>query len=132
VAAIDQLTRVASVDDVPDNEFLIVDVENTEIGIARIGGEYVAVRNQCPHHGAPICHGGMILGTMLPSASGEMSYGLDGKVLICPWHHYEFSLESGRPLFTDVQGRVRLYEVVIDDGQVYVNLRKRAQNAREH
>ncbi|GAB3348064.1 Rieske (2Fe-2S) protein [Amycolatopsis echigonensis] len=111
--------RVAALEEVPEDRFLIVDVEGTEVGIVRDGDQVHAVRNLCPHHDAPVCRG-RVAGTMLPSAPGEMSYGLDRRVVVCPWHQFEFDLVSGRPLFTNVRGRIRTYAVTVDGSDVYV------------
>lgn len=113
--------RVAALDDVPEDTFLVVDVDGVEIGIVRDGDELHAVRNSCPHHGAPLCLG-RVTGTMLPSEPGAMAYGMDRRVVTCPWHQYEFDLASGRPIFTNVRGRVRTYDVAVRDGDVYLTL----------
>lgn len=111
--------RVAGLSEVPEDRFLIVDVEGTEIGLVRDGEAVHAVRNLCPHHNAPVCRG-RVAGTMLPSGPGELSYGMDRRVVVCPWHQFEFDLESGRPLFTNVRGRIRTYSVTVDGEDVYV------------
>lgn len=112
---------VATLEDVPDDRFLIVDVEGTEVGVIRDGDELFAMRNLCPHHGAPLCRG-RVTGTMLPSAPGDLAYGMDRRVVSCPWHQYEFDLRSGRPIFTNVRGRARTYSVSVVDDDVYVAL----------
>ena len=111
--------RVAGLSDVPEDHFLIVDVEGVEVGIVRSGDRVYAIRNLCPHHLAPVCKG-RVAGTMLPSAPGELTYGLDRQVVVCPWHQFEFDLSSGRPLFTNVRGRVRTYPVTVEGGDVYI------------
>lgn len=111
--------RVASLGEVPEGRFLIVDVGGTEIGIVRDGDQVHAVRNLCPHHNAPVCRG-RVAGTLLPSAPGELSYGMDRRVVVCPWHQFEFDLVSGRALFTNVRGRIRTYAVTVDGEDVYV------------
>jgi nitrite reductase (NADH) small subunit len=75
----------------------LVEVNGTEIGIAKVGDQVVAYRNVCPHQGAPICRG-RVGGTTLPSAPGEYVYGKDGLVLHCPWHGWQFDLVSGMAL----------------------------------
>jgi nitrite reductase (NADH) small subunit len=112
--------RVAALSEIPQDRFLIVDVEGLEVGLVRIGQTIYAVRNSCPHHGAPICKG-HIAGTMLPSAPGEMSYGLERQVIVCPWHQYEFDMETGAPLFTNLRGRVRTYRVSVLGEDVFVD-----------
>ncbi|MCB1548337.1 MAG: Rieske (2Fe-2S) protein [Hyphomicrobiaceae bacterium] len=96
-----------------------------EIGVLRLkDGSVHAFRNHCPHKGAPMC-AGKLTGTMLPSAPGTLEYGLDGLVLRCPWHGYEFDVRTGRRPFTDSAMSMRVYPVAIRDGEVYVDLSPR-------
>jgi nitrite reductase/ring-hydroxylating ferredoxin subunit len=112
--------RFSNVDEIPDDSFLIRDVGGVEIGVTRAGGRYFAVRNICPHHSAPICRG-MVYGTMLPSRPGTYEYGFEHLVVVCPWHTWEFNLETGRPMFTNGKGRLRTYPVAVHQDAVYVD-----------
>jgi nitrite reductase/ring-hydroxylating ferredoxin subunit len=38
----------------------------------------------------------------------------------CPWHRWEYDLTSGK-LLVDPSRGIRIYEVVVEDGEVYVN-----------
>jgi nitrite reductase/ring-hydroxylating ferredoxin subunit len=103
-------------------EMRIVEVGRRQIGIFRADGDVIhAILNICPHKGAPVCKG-PIGGTMLPSAPGELVFGNDGKVLKCPWHGYEFDLESGANLFNTMRGRLRKFPTEVRDGEVYVKI----------
>jgi nitrite reductase (NADH) small subunit len=119
-----ELVRVGAVADFPEGKFTILDVEGREIGVAPVDGRWYAARNVCPHHGAPVC-AGKIGGTMMPSEPGELVFDLAGKIVRCPWHRWEFSLDSGRVLFTDEPGRLRMYKVVIEGDQVFIDLKGR-------
>jgi nitrite reductase (NADH) small subunit len=79
-------------------------------------GRAVGVRNRCPHSGAPLC-----LGRLRDRESGVPgTYALSGqRVLRCPWHGWEFDLESGRCL-DDPGLRVAVYPVEIADGVVRI------------
>ena len=58
---------------------------------------------------------------MLPSATGEVEYGLQGRILRCPWHGYEFDLAAGgRAVFTSYKARLRMFPVTIDKGRIIV------------
>jgi len=112
---------VCKLDEIPEGQFKIVTLGEVEIGLTQGGGRIYAVRNICPHMSAPICRG-RVLGTMLPSEPGEIVFGLDDQVVVCPWHQWEFSLETGRPVFTNAKGRLRLYPVEVRDGLVHIDL----------
>jgi nitrite reductase (NADH) small subunit len=86
----------------------IVRVRGREIGVFSVDGRLFAVRNVCPHHHAPVCLGA-VTGTMLPSAVGEYRWGREGLVLRCPWHGFEFDLESGECLSRAGRWRLGLY-----------------------
>jgi nitrite reductase/ring-hydroxylating ferredoxin subunit len=115
--------RVAALGDVREDRFLIVEVDGVEIGLVRDGDAVHAIHNSCPHHGAPLCKG-RVTGTMLPSAPGDMDYGMERRVVTCPWHQYEFDLTSGRPIFTNVRGRVRTYAVDVVGDDVFLTLQR--------
>lgn len=122
---------VGHVDDFTDGEFRVFELDGRSVGVVRVDGAYHAVLNVCPHALAPIC-AGKLRGTSLPSQPGqEPAFGLQGRILVCPWHHYEFDLgNNGRAVFTDYRARVRLFPVHVgDDGRVSVELPKRAEPA---
>jgi nitrite reductase/ring-hydroxylating ferredoxin subunit len=54
----------------------------------------------------------------------DYEYTLDGRVLACPWHQWEFDLKTGRALF-DPSVRARTYPVVVEDGNIYIDLKGR-------
>ncbi|MDB5922793.1 MAG: Rieske (2Fe-2S) iron-sulfur domain protein [Betaproteobacteria bacterium] len=103
-------------------QFKIVEIDGREIGITRLkSGELRAVRNHCPHKGAPVCKG-IVGGTWLPCGPGEMVYGRDGEVLVCPWHGFEFDLLTGSELFQDKPLKLLMYAATERDGEVVVSV----------
>lgn len=111
--------RVGHIDEVPDREALIVEVGGRSIGVFKVDDRLYAVRNVCPHKQAPLCRG-TVGGTMLPSKPGELDFGLEDKVLKCPWHGWEFDLATGACLFGVSGRRVKTYPVEVREDQVYV------------
>lgn len=109
---------VASLAELPPGTRKIIRAGGREIGVFNSGGTLFAVRNSCPHQGAPLCLG-PVTGTTLPSAPGEYRYGLQGRVLRCPWHAWEFDLQTGKGLYDPAgRDRVATYEVRVEDGEV--------------
>jgi len=106
--------------ELPPGSKRAVEVDRRSICVLNSDGRYYAVRNRCPHQGAPLC-AGAVSGTMLPSAPHQLVYGLEGKVLRCAWHAWEFDLESGRSLFDPEGKRVRVYPAGVEDGMVWVD-----------
>lgn len=113
--------QVARVEDIPDRGGMIVTVGSLEIGLFRSGDTIRAWRNHCPHMAAPVCRG-TVTGTMLTTEVYQYRYGRDGEILQCPWHGWEFDLESGRHLAPGSSARLRGYPVEIVNGMVVVTL----------
>ncbi|MBD2865713.1 Rieske (2Fe-2S) protein [Paenibacillus oceani] len=109
---------VAKSSDLPEGGRKLADVNGVQIGLFRLGEDYYAWRNMCPHMAAPACRG-EVCGTRLPSMVYEYDYGMEGQVLRCPWHGWEFDLRTGRHL---VDANVKLigYKVETEQDQIYV------------
>ena len=110
---------VGSVDDVRRDGCRLVTVEGRQVGVISVGDAFYAVSDRCPHMGASMCTGSLG-GTFVPSAPHELRYGLDERVLRCPWHGWEFDLETGRPAFGAGTGFTRTYTVQLERGRVQV------------
>jgi nitrite reductase/ring-hydroxylating ferredoxin subunit len=104
---------IGRVSELPPGERQIVDIEGRSIGIFNVQGQYYALRNRCPHQGAPLCLGA-IKGMALPSKPGEYLWGREGEILRCPWHGWEFDILTGRSIFNPHRVRVRTYEVTVE------------------
>ena len=127
------MTEVEStvVDVGPVGEFAIGELQKVEIPgkdiyvLRRSPDTFVGLKNTCPHHSGPLCLG-RVDGTYLPSAPGQFEFGLEFGVIRCPWHAYEYDLETGRALFVpEVKDRIVRYDVSVRDGRVLVDLRGR-------
>jgi nitrite reductase (NADH) small subunit len=112
--------RVGSVEELRDEGCRVVNVRGRRIGVLSVGDQFFAVRNQCPHKGAPLCEG-TVSGTFVPSRPHDYVYGLEDRVLRCPWHGWEFDLTSGKSLFQPDDVRVKVYRVTIEDGDVFLD-----------
>ncbi len=106
---------VARAAGIPPGGRLIVNLEGRSIGVFNLGGEFVAIRNSCPHQGGPLCEG-VLTGLTLPGEPGEYRYERRGEIIRCPWHGWEFDLRDGRSWFDPVHTRVRSYEVCVEPG----------------
>ena len=104
---------ICRVSDLPPGARRIVEVGRRSIGVFNVHGEYYALRNLCPHQGAPLCRGA-ITGTAHSSQPGEFIWERDGQILRCPWHGWEFDIPSGRSVFNPHRLRVRTYDVTVE------------------
>jgi nitrite reductase (NADH) small subunit len=113
---------VARADELKPGERKVVTIGRTQIGVFRIGDEYFALPNICPHQFGPLC-GGKISGAIIATASTrwEPEWFYDGEVVACPWHGLEFRVTTGQCLaYPNV--RLRRYPVTVDGDDVKVVL----------
>ena len=106
--------------DLPPGATRIVEAGRRSIGVFNDGGRLYALRNVCPHHGAPLCRG-RVQGFMRPSAPHVYDYSGDDvgdRVILCPWHGYKFRLVDGRSVTEPDRMAVRTYRVEVEDDQV--------------
>lgn len=120
---------VAHLSELPAGSVKIVNIEGRSVGVINTGEAIEAVLNVCPHQMAPICQG-TVSGTLLPSSPGELIYGMESQVLRCPWHGWEFDLRTGGPLFRQDKGHLLKFPVIVEDGEVLVEMRERSGRPR--
>jgi nitrite reductase/ring-hydroxylating ferredoxin subunit len=95
---------VARVDEIPEGERKIVQVDGISIGVFHHKGDWYALRNSCLHRGGPVATGKLI-----------------EDQIICPWHGYTYEVTSGR-LIMDPSARLEMYPVSIEDDQVRLRI----------
>jgi len=110
---------VATVDDIPAGQRMLVKVGGWEIGIFNVGGEYFAVSNRCPHEGASLCKG-RIVGLVESSEPGSYQFSRRGELLRCPWHGWEFDLRTGKSWCEPDRTKVRSYDLKVEPGGALV------------
>lgn len=118
-------TQLLHTNDLAEGDVRIVQVNGVEIGVYRHDGRYFAYKNVCPHQGGPVCEG-----VRMPKVRIELDeerrfrrHDFDGGEMhiVCPWHGWEFRLETGEAA-GDPRIRLKRYEVFERDGALYVEL----------
>jgi len=99
-----QRVRVACVDDVPAGSGLEITVAGRVIAVFHIEGEYYAIDGICAHAGGPV-------------GKGE----IDGCVVTCPWHGWQYDVPSGRHCLTDSISQ-QSFPTSVEDNDIYVEL----------
>ena len=94
-------------------EVRIVEAEKRSIGIFNINGALYALRNTCPHKGAPLCRG-IIAGLVTSDSPLQMTIERDGEIVRCPWHGWEFDITTGRSVYNPHRMRVKTYDVAVE------------------
>ena len=104
---------VCGLDELPPGHRKIVEVGQRSIGVFNVDGQLYALRNRCPHKGAPLCQGVL---TDLVTSPEVYRYEIEreGRILRCPWHGWEFDLTTGRSVFNPHRVRVKSYEVMVE------------------
>lgn len=105
---------VARAEEIPPGDRKIVQVGGRSIGVFNIDGRYYALRNRCPHQGGPLCTGAQF-GALRSTGPGEYEYSGAGEIIRCPWHGWEFEIQTGRSWFDPERQRVRSYPTALYD-----------------
>jgi Thiamine pyrophosphate-requiring enzymes [acetolactate synthase, pyruvate dehydrogenase (cytochrome), glyoxylate carboligase, phosphonopyruvate decarboxylase] len=72
--------KVAELDDLPDGRVRTVLAGKHSLALTRVGDQYGALDNHCPHQGGPL-------------GEGSIEKGM----LRCPWHGYDYDPLTGTP-----------------------------------
>jgi nitrite reductase/ring-hydroxylating ferredoxin subunit len=99
---------VAHRSELPPGSRRIVKLGRREVGVFNIGGQLKAIANICPHHQAPLALG-PVVGVVTANGVGDYAYEREGHVVRCPWHSFEFDLDTGRCLPVPDLYRVAVY-----------------------
>jgi|SRR5476649_1246183 nitrite reductase (NADH) small subunit len=100
-----QLTRIASLSELPpEGEAREFFSGQSSVCIVNTNNNFVAMRNVCPHKGAPLSEGSVE----------------DGK-LVCAWHGWEFNLADGQCI-NRPGACVTLFELAIHGNDVFLKL----------
>jgi nitrite reductase (NADH) small subunit len=97
----------------------VVTVGKREILVLDDGGTLRAIYNRCPHRRAAFT-AGPLRSMRQETEVGGLEYDTETKVLLCPWHRYEFDLSSGHCVADPERLRVATYDVAIEGDEVAV------------
>ena len=115
---------VGELSEFAEGGYRVLRVDTFEFGIFREGDHLVAYENHCPHDGGPVCQGKVIPRVEEELAPDQTSRGLrfsKKRNIVCPWHGWEFDIESGRHC-GDPKYRLRPVDVKVRDNRVYVSI----------
>lgn len=104
---------VGKADEIPQGSRKIVRVAGRSIGVFNVGGEYYAIRNRCPHQGAPLCEG-KLWGALKSDQPGSFEYNPVKDIIACIQHGWEFSVRTGQSWCDPKRLRVRAYTVAVE------------------
>ena len=104
----------------------VIDVDGLEVGVFRLGDDFFAYANHCPHMGGPACQGKIMPKVEEVIADDHTSKGQafskQQMNIVCPWHGFEFDMRTGIHA-GNPKVRLRAIKVhVSSDGDVIVSL----------
>jgi nitrite reductase (NADH) small subunit len=95
--------RAVGVAEIPAGAIREVHVAGKAIAIANLAGEFRAIDNTCPHRGGPLGEG-----------------ALEGKIVTCPWHGWQYDVTTGKVMQNPTVG-VACYAVEVRGDEVFVD-----------
>ena len=95
--------EIGSVDDFPEGEGRLIEIEGKNIALFRTGSDFGAISDVCLHQGGPL-------------SEGELNNGL----VECPLHGHKYDFRSGKGAPGSL-GDVAAYDVKIEGGKVMVS-----------
>jgi nitrite reductase/ring-hydroxylating ferredoxin subunit len=95
---------VCRAEDVAPGTARLVEIDGKAIALFNVDGAFHAMEDTCLHAGGPLHEG-----------------ALDGPIVTCPWHDWQFDVRSGR---CDLNPKVALdcYDVRVRDGTVEIRV----------
>jgi 3-phenylpropionate/trans-cinnamate dioxygenase ferredoxin subunit len=113
--------KVLKLSELAAGEMRSVTVGKVLVAIVRKpDGNVCAVRDRCSHQGAQLSNG-RIEPLVIGNEPGTHELA-ETFVLRCPWHGFEFDLDTGRCIADPERQRVRIYPVTIEGDDVVVDL----------
>jgi nitrite reductase (NADH) small subunit len=94
--------KVAQLSDIPEGTGKTVEVGGRQIALFNTGGKFYAIDNTCLHRGGPL-------------GEGE----LDGTLVTCPWHGWEYDVTTGSNT-DDPTKKVACFAVRVEDNDILV------------
>lgn len=110
---------IATTDEIAPGERKLVTIEDREIVVFNLGGDYVGILNRCPHQGGRLCDG-VVTALITSDEPGKIKYDRPGEIIRCPWHGWFFDLRTGQSWGEPERIKTRNYDVAIADGQSLV------------
>jgi len=98
------LERAAKVSEIPPGSIKELQVAGKLVALANIGGTFYAINNTCLHRGGPLGQG-----------------QLEGSVVTCPWHGWQFDVTTGKAVMDPTAG-VGCFRTEVQGDEVFLEL----------
>ena len=95
--------KIASLNDVPEGQAKVFDIEGTRVAVCNVAGEIHAVADLCSHDNGPLGEGELI-----------------GDQIECPRHGARFDLNTGRAMCLPAITPIPVYKVEVRDKDIWI------------
>ncbi|MBI4019751.1 MAG: non-heme iron oxygenase ferredoxin subunit [Candidatus Aenigmarchaeota archaeon] len=96
--------EVARLEEIKPGSSKAITARGHEIALHNVAGRIYATTNTCPHRGGPLGEG-----------------FLAGDVVTCPWHGWQFSVETGQSPVVP-SAKIPTYKVKVEGDKILVEL----------
>ena len=96
--------RATKKDEVPPETIREFQLDGKTVAVANVDGKLFAINNVCLHRGGPLGQGDM-----------------EGKVVTCPWHGWQYDVTTGK-LMTNPAVGVEIYPVELRGDDIFVDI----------
>jgi nitrite reductase/ring-hydroxylating ferredoxin subunit len=105
----DAIVKLCATSDVPENSVKSFEVGTNVIAVYNVGGQFYATDNECTHGAASLAEG-----------------ILEDDVIECTLHFGAFNVKTGEAVQAPCFTALRTYKVMVENGEVKVDLDKTA------
>lgn len=99
-----EFMKIASTADIAPGSGIVAEVNEKSLAIFNVDGTFYAIDNTCVHRGGPLGEG-----------------DLEGGVVTCPWHGWEYDVKTGVSV-NNPSARVATYPIVVEGMDIKVEV----------
>ncbi len=96
--------RTVKVDELPPGTVRELQIAGKVVAVANVGGKFYAINNTCLHRAGPLGQG-----------------SLEGKIVTCPWHGWQYDVTTGKLIQNSAVG-VDCYPAEVRGQDVFVDV----------
>jgi len=96
--------RTVRIDELPPGTIRELQIEGKAVALANVAGKFYAINNTCLHRAGPLGQG-----------------ALEGKIVTCPWHGWQYDVTNGRAVQNPAVG-VDCYPVEVRGHDLFVDV----------
>ncbi|HXX15069.1 MAG TPA: Rieske 2Fe-2S domain-containing protein [Candidatus Eremiobacteraceae bacterium] len=96
--------RTVRIEELPPGTIRELQIEGKAVALANVAGKFYAINNTCLHRAGPLGQG-----------------ALEGKIVTCPWHGWQYDVTNGRAVQNPTVG-VDCYPVEVRGHDLFVDV----------